>query len=117
MTAGKLDIIIEQGATFSRVLTWKDEDEDPVNLTGYSARMQAREHQASTEPFIDLTTANGGITLGGSGGTITLSVAATITGAIAADSGVYDLELESASGIVTRLLEGNVIISKNVTRA
>lgn len=117
MTAATLDFTIEQGATFSRVLTWKDGNGDPVDLTGYSARMQARGTMMAPSTFIDINTSNGGIVLGGSDGTITLTVSASTTDAIGENAGVYDLELESGSGVVTRLLQGNVAISKSVTRS
>lgn len=113
---GKYDIVIYQGATYSRVLTWKDENSTPINLTGYTARMMMRQEYDSVDPFITLTTENGGITLGESAGTITLTISAAATSAIAVDCGVYDLELVSGSGIVSRLLEGRISVSPEVTR-
>jgi hypothetical protein len=116
MTPGELHIEIYQGATFSKVLTWKDETNTAVNLTGYTARMQAREDIESTDPFITLTTENSGIALGGSAGTITLTMSASATAALTQARGVYDLELISGGGVVTRLIEGSVTIYRNVTR-
>ena len=116
MSAGKHDFIIEQGATFSKVLTWKDSTGTPINLTGYSARMQVRSSVEAASTIIELTTVNSRITLGGVAGTITLNISAADTTALTAESGVYDLELVSGANVVTRLLEGNVIISKEVTR-
>ena len=40
--AAVYDITIEQGATFRLSLVWKDSSNVPVNLTGYTARMQVR---------------------------------------------------------------------------
>jgi hypothetical protein len=66
---------------------------------------------------LTLTTENAGITLGGAAGTITLSATATVTAALTAPfSGVYDLELVSGGGVVTRLLEGVATVSPEVTR-
>ena len=42
MAAAQYDILIEQGATFSRTFVWKDSSEVAVDLTGYTARMQIR---------------------------------------------------------------------------
>lgn len=109
------DLCIPQGATFSRVIKWKA-DGTLVNLTGYTARAQIRPTAASATTTLSLTTENGRIALGGSAGTITLSISATDTAAIAAGRYVYDLELVSAGGIVTRLLQGVVMVSANVTR-
>jgi hypothetical protein len=66
--------------------------------------------------LIELTTGNGRIALGGSAGTITLHHLGHRHAALTAGRGVYDLELVSGSGIVTRLLQGVCTISRNVTR-
>lgn len=88
----------------------------PVNLTGYTARMDIRETREDTDPLLSLTTENGGITLGGVNGQISLLISATDTAALDVDTAVYDLELISAGGIVTRLVSGNIVVSKEVTR-
>jgi hypothetical protein len=111
----KHNFYVYRGATFSEQIEWKDESGTPVNLTGFTARMHMRETLEAADPFLTLTTENGGITLGGVAGTIQLLASATQTNAITAASGVYDLELVSGAN-VTRLLEGLVIISPEVTR-
>jgi hypothetical protein len=45
-----------------------------------------------------------------------LTISATDTAALTAGRGVYDLELVAANGTVTRLLQGVVTISRNITR-
>lgn len=114
------DITINQGATFSLILTYYTDDTEttPVDLSGYTARMQIREFKDSADTIADLTTENGGITLGGALGTITLSISATDTEDLAFPTsltGVYDLELVSGA-TVTRLVEGNVYFNLEVTR-
>jgi hypothetical protein len=111
----KHNFYVYRGATFSEQIEWKDESGTPVNLTGFTARLHMRETLEAADPFLTLTTENGGITLGGVAGTIQLLASATQTTAITATSGVYDLELVSGAN-VTRLLEGLVIISPEVTR-
>jgi hypothetical protein len=115
MAATTYDILIEQGATYSQVITYKDNGV-AVNLTGYTARMQVRATLESASTLVELTTANSRIALGGTAGTITLTISATDTAALTSGRGVYDLELVSGSGIVTRLLQGVATISRNVTR-
>jgi hypothetical protein len=115
MAATTYDILIEQGATFSQLVTYKDNGV-AVNLTGYTARMQVRATLESASTLVELTTANSRIALGGTAGTITLTISATDTAALTSGRGVYDLELVSGSGIVTRLLQGVATISRNVTR-
>lgn len=88
----------------------------PVNLTGFTARMQIRSTLEDTTVLVSLTTENGGIILGGVAGTIALLLTAAATAAFTFSNAVYDLEIIDAGGIVTRLLSGNVILSKEVTR-
>jgi len=115
MAATTYDLLFEQGANFSQVITYK-EDGVAINLTGYTARMQVRATLEAASTLVELTTGNYGIVLGGVAGTITLGLSASATAAITAGRGVYDLELVSGAGIVTRLLQGVVTISRNVTR-
>lgn len=109
-------LVVYQGATFEQIFIWKNSVGDPIDLTGYTARMMARANVETQTPFIDLTTENGGIALGGAAGTITIYIPAAGTAAINNTSGVYDLELESSGGEVTRFLQGNIILSREVTR-
>ena len=115
MTAGTYLITAEQGATFNRVLTWKNSANVLVNLTGYTARMQVREDYFSTTTALTLTTENSRIVLGGALGTITLTVPATDMAAMSAGNYVYDLELISGSN-VTRLVQGTFTVNAEVTR-
>jgi hypothetical protein len=112
--AGSYNFTIEQGATFNLLMTWKI-DNVAVNLTGYTARLQARIDVDETETILSLTT-GAGITLGGAAGTITLDQTATQTALLPKGEYVYDLELQSSGGVVTRLLQGELNISAEVTR-
>lgn len=118
--AGKVNLDVDQGATFSKRLTWKTGASvgaaAPVNLTGYTARMQIRQSVDASAVMLELTTANGGITLGGAAGTIDLLATAAQTAALRAGRAHYDLELVSAGGVVKRLTYGTVTISPEVTR-
>lgn len=112
--AGYYDLEIEQGATYSLLMTWAISNV-PVNLTGYIARLQARIDVDETSTILSLTT-GAGITLGGAAGTITLDRSAAQTAILPKGQFVYDLELESSGGVVTRLLQGELEISAEVTR-
>lgn len=116
MKPARITLEIWQGATWRQDFVWKDSAGALLNLTGYTARMQIRPALASSIKLADLTTENGGIALGGAAGTIVLTLTAAQTAAITAESGVFDLELVSPTGDVTRLMEGPVIISFEVTR-
>jgi hypothetical protein len=114
MAAGTLDFTIEQGATFNLLLTWKINDV-LVNLTGYTARLQARVDVQDTATVLSLTT-GAGITLGGAAGTISIDQTATQTALLPMGEYVYDLELIASNATVTRLVQGELNISPEVTR-
>lgn len=116
MSAGTYNITIEQGATFTLRIQWLDPNDDPIDLTGYSARMQIRPYAESDQVFLTIDTdSNGGITIE-SDWEISIEIPATETETLNQYCGVYDLELESITGVVTRLLQGKVTISPEVTR-
>lgn len=106
----------EQGASFRRQLTLKEDSGELIDLSGYTARMQVRANRDATSILISLTTENARIELGGTAGTVLLKLTPTETDGLAAGAYVYDLELVSATGDVQRLLEGRFVVSRNVTR-
>jgi hypothetical protein len=115
VTPGLLDLIVYQGATFRKLITWTAED-TLVNLTGWSARMQLRSRHTSTTVLASLTTENSKIILGGAAGTVDLNLTAAETAALTRTKGVYDLEMIDPNGVVIRLLEGSFTLKKEVTR-
>jgi hypothetical protein len=120
--ASKLTMTIEQGATFNPVFTYYDNSVDPaviIDITGFTARLQIRESIDALVPLVELTTENAGIVLGDAAGTIQLIILPAATAAFDPDDfkrAVYDLELISPSAIVTRIMQGSIILSKEVTR-
>lgn len=116
MAAGKLDLLIEQGADFEKILIWKDTNKELVDLTGFVAEMHIRSRKDSTSIILELTSENGRIVLGGQTGQITVVIPSSITRDIEWSEAVYDLKLTSPGDKVERLLEGKVIISEAVTR-
>lgn len=115
MPAGVHNFTIEQGATWSRDLTIKNPDGTPMNLTGFSARMQVRKDVDANTTLVELSTTNGLITVTPLLGKLTLTLDAASTGSLT-KGGVYDLEIISGGGEVTRIIEGQVVLKKNVTR-
>lgn len=108
---GSLNLTIYQGATFSVTLTWTT-DGSPVNLTGYTADMMVKNGQTDV---VELSTTNGRIALGGSAGTITLTIDADDTAALTPVHADYDLLLTSGTGVVVPLLAGLVTVRESVT--
>lgn len=112
MSAGIYNIKADQGSTFVFSFTITT-DGTAWNLTGYSARMQVRASVQSASTILNLVSPTD-ITLT-SAGVVTVTVDADVM-ATASGSFVYDIEVESGSGIVTRLLQGKFIITPEVTR-
>ena len=111
MSAGTYNFILEQGATFNRQLTVKD-DGSVMNLTGYSVASKMRStHDSSTVVGTFTCTISNA-----SGGIITMSMPASTTAAIEEAIYVYDIEITSPSSVVTRLMQGTVTVNPEVTR-
>jgi hypothetical protein len=114
MTPGLVNFVCPQGSTFRRTLTYSL-DNVPVNLSGYSSRLQVRQAYYSDNPIVSLVSGSG-ITIGGSAGTIDLFISASVTSNFPAGNHVYDLEIVSPSNIVDRLIEGTFTVTPEVTR-
>jgi hypothetical protein len=125
MSAGKYNFTIEQGATYTVEIQYKDSNNDPIDLTGYSGRMQIRPAIGSTTTYLCLSSSlqsdGTGLNFSGSAGinppisgTIGIYISAASSSALTFNQGVYDLEIASGS-FVARLLQGNVQLSKEVT--
>jgi hypothetical protein len=111
MSAGTYNFTIEQGTTFSRVLTLQ-ENGSAMNLTGYSVASQMR----STHDSSSIVATFSGSVTNASSGQITLSLTNSQTSAIEEAIYVYDVEITSGAGSVTRILEGNITVTPEVTR-
>jgi hypothetical protein len=109
---------VDQGATFRQSFLWRQgaAGSAPQDLTGYTGRMQIRQHALSDTAMHTLTTENGGITLGGVAGTVQLHIPASITSTLPGQQLVYDLEMTAPNGDVIRFLQGAVNVSAEVTR-
>jgi hypothetical protein len=126
MAAGRYSFIIEQGSTLSLELQYKDSTGTPINLSGYGGRMQIRPEVSSNTVYITLSSSlqpdGTGINFSGSNnstppesGSIGLYISAISSSLLNFDTAVYDLEIFSGS-IVNRILEGQIKLSKEVTR-
>jgi hypothetical protein len=123
MIAGLYNFTVEQGATFSRLIEIEYPDPNdltvflPFDLTGYSASMQIRRTIDSTTAQITMTSSNGRIEIQSASVSngLRLNLLPEETALIETD-GVYDLEIEDTSGVISRVLKGTVTLSRQVTR-
>jgi len=110
--SAKYDFDIDQGATFNRALTLKDDSGTVVDLTGNTFAGQVRTSALSGTVAGTFTFA---IT-NAAGGNFSWKMTAANTALLPAQQCVYDIEMTQANGDVIRLLEGFVNIKSNVTR-
>lgn len=110
VTAGRHKLIIEQGATLRRTLTWRAAGV-PVDLSGYTAAallvLTSSRRDANTLIALSL---GAGITLGGVAGTIVLLMTDEQTETLPVGEWVWRLELTPPDGAALRLLEGPAVV-------
>jgi hypothetical protein len=134
MAAGKYTFSIEQGTTINFELIYKDSTGQPIDLTGYSGKMQIRPDYADNTNTVFLTLSSSlnadgtGLNFSGSSGTnplasgsIGIFISSCTSSMFTFNEGFYDLELYQEGPtpncpIVTRLLEGKIKVLKEVTR-
>ena len=85
----------------------------PVELTGYVARLIVKDKVGGVTLF-EMTTENSRVVLDPLLHTITLTVTATDLASQTWVKGVYELELESPSGVVTKLMSGAATVTKEI---
>lgn len=136
MAAGKYSFTIEQGATLNFEIQYLDSNGVPVDLTGYTGLMQIRStYSGSGETYLSFPSLSGsqysdGFPSGSSflsfsGSNLTTPPTSGSIGIYAGwaatdtltfpGQAYYDLEITSGS-IRTRILEGRVQLSKQVTQ-
>lgn len=119
------DIDVKQGSTYQLLLTIKDPDDDPIDLTGYTFRGQIR--TSTSDSTIQAAFSFNILTQsGGTLGQVEATLSATDTAGIELPENdrptrkitkmIYDIESETGGGEVTRWLEGAANISPEVTK-
>jgi len=112
------NLTIDQGADWYVNFTYYTDTTQttPVNLTGYTAALQLRSEPYDTTAALSLSSPSSGIVITGATGFIAVHATAAQTAAIQSGYYYYDLEITSAGGIVTRLIQGQILVSPQVTR-
>lgn len=110
----KLDLSLYRSDNFNHQITWQDADGNPIDLTSYTAKMQARKTVSTTTVLMTATDTDG-LVLGGAAGTIDIQLTPAQTN-ISNQDNVYDLELTSPAGFITTVVQGLFIVKQDVTR-
>ena len=110
--AAYVEITIEQGANLNSTVSVNDTQGDALNLYYYRATSQLRKSYYSTSANTMTATITGN-----ANGEITLSMTASNTALLSPGRYVYDLTIaNTASGLVTRVVEGTAVVLPSVTR-
>lgn len=108
--AAKANIVIDQGSDFSTIITISDENDIPVDITDYTFAAKAKKHYTSSTSYSFVCNVGSG-----SDGELLLSMTANTTSNIAAGRYVYDCEMTDSDGKITRILEGILTVTPQVT--
>lgn len=106
------NLTIDQGSDFYSSISIEGSNGLPYDLTGFTARGQIRRTYSSSTayPFITNVT-------NASGGELSIEIGSTATRQMRAGRYVYDIEIvETSTGKVTRVVEGQVELTPGVTR-
>jgi hypothetical protein len=87
----------------------------PVDLTGYTAKMQIRPNVDSSTLIYEMTTSNGGITIDNTNKKITLFIPATVTSTFNFTTAVYALEIYAGTTSFV-LIYGSMGLTKEVVK-
>jgi hypothetical protein len=106
----KANLIIDQGSTYSTVIDVTDDNDVPIDLTGYTGSAQIRKHYSSSNSVAF------SVSVSPNDGGVVLNLSSTQTSALRAGRYVYDVELTNTSNVVSRIVEGIVTVTPQVTR-
>jgi len=134
MAAGNYNFTIEQGTTFKRTFKYKDSTGNPIDLAQHDVHMDVRSSIDTSTAILDINetgaTKNGvdttshtffkvtSASLDANANEINLTIDAETTASMSFDTAVYDIEIsdDSTPKVVTRILQGKIKLSKEVTR-
>ncbi len=105
------DLTIYRGKSLRFEVIWGGSA--PIDITGYAATFQVRNY--SGRLMLELSTANGRATNGGSDGRLTFTAPPETTAGVDS-AGTYELELTTTMGDVYRVLSGRVTIEEETVR-
>lgn len=106
------ELTIDQGSTYESQLDLVNDDGSAINVAGYVFNAQIRKSYYSLNPTANMT-----ITIVNSAnGNVTLSLNAATTSNIKAGRYVYDVKMMDTANTVTRIVEGIITITPQVTK-
>jgi len=109
----KLNYELRRGDTFDPTITYRDSTGAVILLSGYTARLDIKD-EIDGNIILSLTHL-AGITLTDTSPNISILIDESVTALFTFENAVYDLELTDTLGTVKTLVEGNIILKKDIT--
>ena len=110
--AGYAELFVDQFSDYSTIITLTNSDGSFTNLSGYSVVSQIRSSYSTQNSTANLTCT---IT-DAANGNITISLPANVSANISPGRYFYDVRTMSPAGANTRILQGILELSADVTR-
>lgn len=105
------NLYVDAGATYSNIITVTASNGQALDLSGYTVASQMRKSFQSSTAYAFTASVFNAAT-----GKIRLQLTPTQSEAIPAGRWLYDVEITSASGTKTRVVEGIVTINPQITQ-
>ena len=105
------NLYVDAGATYSNIITVTASNGQALNLTGYSVASQMRKSYQSSTAY-DFTAS----IYDANNGKIRLQLTDSDSAEIPAGRWLYDVEITSAGGTKTRVVEGIVTVNPQITQ-
>ena len=104
-----VNIVIPQGCDFSEVFNSTETDGSPSNLAGYTGNSQLKKHSGAQIAH------NFTVNITGATGEVSIAMTAGRTASIVPGRYYYDVRLTSATGSVSRMVEGMAMVTPGIT--
>jgi len=106
------ELTINQGATFESDLDLVDDDGSAINVANYVFSGQIRKSYYSLNPTANLTLN----IVNAASGNVNIYLSAATTSNIKAGRYVYDVKMKDTANTVTRIVEGVITVTPQVTK-
>jgi hypothetical protein len=106
------ELTVDQGTTYENNLDLVADDGAAINVAGYVFSGQIRKSYYSTKPTANFTIQ----VINSAAGNVNISLSAATTANIKAGRYVYDVKMTDTFNQVTRIVEGIITITPQVTK-
>jgi len=105
------NLFVDAGSDYSNIITVSATNGQALNLSGYTVASQMRKSYSSSTAYAFTSSI-----YDATNGKVRLQLSAAASSAIPAGRWLYDVEITSGAGIKTRVVEGIVTITQQITQ-